>query len=263
MQVDPARSLAIVHADLPEVLAMAGERTDVATDAAMRTLRVIMPLHRDQIYFIVRADSKFEFIDDIVDARINLGPPQSEAARTAAALYRLLSGTSVTAANTTFLPAEDALVRLVSDGSLDVVVLVATPPARLLAEMKPESRQYIKLLKVDRNHPSTRRVLAAYTPATISAAMYPNIVGADIPGFAVANYLVTSAAETGDSARSLSRFAESLCRNAGPMQRVANARWGDVPMTFPPLGNGWRYYPPTLDGLRVCGVTEPALGTPR
>ena len=52
---------------------------------------------------------------------------------------------------TTFMTNEDALVKLIADKSVDVVALVLGQPAKLLTDMKPEVRQFIKLLKVDPN----------------------------------------------------------------------------------------------------------------
>ena len=50
---------------------------------------------------------------------------------------------------TPLLTNEEALVKLTVDKSLDVVVVVAGQPAKLLVDMKPEARQLIKLLKFD------------------------------------------------------------------------------------------------------------------
>ena len=40
----------------------------------IRPLRVIMPLYNEEIYFIVRADSPLNYVHEIKDAKINVGP---------------------------------------------------------------------------------------------------------------------------------------------------------------------------------------------
>jgi len=91
--------------------------------------------------------------------------------------YRLRFGGALPEAKTTFLTHENALVELIEDKSVDVVAIVAGQPAKLLADMKPEAKQFIKLLKLDPAQASTRAALQAYFPATIGAASYPNILG--------------------------------------------------------------------------------------
>jgi len=57
----------------------------------------------------------------------------------------------------------------VSGTELDVVVVVAGQPAKLLVDMKPEARRLIKLLKFDLAHPASG-TFKTYFPVTIRAA---------------------------------------------------------------------------------------------
>ena len=75
--------------------------------------------------------------------------------------------------------------------TLDVVVVVAGQPAKLLADIKPESRRLIKLLKFDPDHASSAAVLKTYFRANVRATSYPNLLNADLPGLAVKAFLVT------------------------------------------------------------------------
>ena len=52
-------------------------------------------------------------------------------------------------AKASLLTNEDALLKLITDKSVDVVAIVAGQPAKLFADMKPEVRQFIKMLKFD------------------------------------------------------------------------------------------------------------------
>ena len=68
-----------------------------------------------------------------------------------------------------FLSNEDALVKLTGDKSIDVAVVVAGQPAKLLADMKPEARALIKLLKFDAEHPPSKAALKTYFPTPVCA----------------------------------------------------------------------------------------------
>ena len=81
--------------------------------------------------------------------RINAGELGSGTALTSATLYRLMFNEPMADANATYLSNEEALARLVTDKTIDVVAVVAGQPAKLLVDMKPESRKLIRLLKLD------------------------------------------------------------------------------------------------------------------
>ena len=119
----------------------------------IRPLRVIMPLYSEEIQFIVHADSKLEYIHEIENARVNVGPIGSGTALTTTTLYRAMFGAPISDDKASFLTNEDALVKLIGDRSIEVVAVALGQLAKMLADMKPESKQYIKLLKLDPNHP--------------------------------------------------------------------------------------------------------------
>jgi hypothetical protein len=51
-----------------------------------------MPLYNEEVYFIVRVDSPLNFVHEIRDSRINVGPLKSSAAMSATTMYRLMFG---------------------------------------------------------------------------------------------------------------------------------------------------------------------------
>ena len=61
-------------------------------------------------------------------------------------------GQPIADGNASFLSNEEALVKLTTEKNLDVVVIVAGQPAKLLADMKPEAKQLVRLLKVDQQN---------------------------------------------------------------------------------------------------------------
>ena len=113
---------------------------------------------------------------------------------------------------------EDALIKLTSDKSIDVVVIVAGQPAKLLADMKPEAKQYVRLLKVDVDNPATKAALQTYVPATIRSASYPNWLDQDVNGLAVKAYLVTYDYTYRATVDHLAALARSLCQNFQVLQ---------------------------------------------
>jgi TRAP-type uncharacterized transport system substrate-binding protein len=221
-------------------------------------LRVIMPLYNEEIYFIARADSPLNFIHEIKGAKINAGALRSGTALSTTTLYKQMFGTPLPEAEASFLNNEDALVKLITEKTVDVVVVVAGQPAKLLVDMKPEARQLIKLLKFDPSHASSQAALKTYFSSTVKAANYPNLLTEDVPGIAVKAFLVTYDYAMAGTVNHLSKFARSLCNNFGVLQAQGHPKWREVELSLPELGRGWSYYPPMAREMRACLTGTPA-----
>jgi len=243
---------ALVQSDVYQAFLDQADAGNAEAGAIIKPLRVILPLYNEEIYFIARSDAPFNAVHEIRDARINVGPVRSGTAMSATTIYRLMFGRNLPDANASFLSNEDALVKLVGDKSVDVVVVVAGQPAKLLVDMKPEARQLIKLLRFDSANPASAQALKTYFPATVRAASYPNLLQGDIPGVAVKAFLVTYDYRLAGSTQKLSAFARSLCRNFPKLQAEGHPKWREVQMALPALGKGWSYSPPTERELRAC-----------
>jgi TRAP transporter TAXI family solute receptor len=252
LRYEPGVKLAIVQSDVYQAYLDVANRGNREAGEIIRPLRVIMPLYNEEIYFVVRADSKLNFVHEIYNARINAGEMGSGTALTTSTLYRLMFGEALDEERTSFLSNENALLKLTDEKTIDVVAIVAGQPAKLLADMKPEAREFIRLLKVDHSHPSTKPVLRTYFPATVRAASYPNILTEDVPAFAVRAFLVTYDYNLADTKKSLARLAESLCENFPKLTTKGHPKWKEVELALPELGRGWFYYKPTMDQLRSC-----------
>ncbi len=218
----------------------------------IRPLRVVLPLYNEEIYFIVRADSPLNYIHEIRGAKINAGALGSGTALTTTTLYRLMFGAPIPEWNASFLSNEDALVKLIGDKSVDVVAVVAGQPAKLLADMKPEAKDVIRLLKFDANHAASKAALKTYVPATVRATSYPNLLTEDVPGLAVKAYLVTYDYNLQHTQASLVAFARSLCKNFPALQANGHPKWKEVELAQPVLGQGWLYYPSIAREIRAC-----------
>ncbi|MBE7419161.1 MAG: TAXI family TRAP transporter solute-binding subunit [Ideonella sp.] len=251
---------ALVQSDVYQAFINQGNAGDANATAIIRPLRVILPLYNEEVYFIVRADSPLNFVHEIADSRLNVGPLRSGTAMTATTLYRLMFGRGIGEDKVSFLSNEDALVKLTGDKSVDVVVVVAGQPATLLTEMKPEARALIKLLKFDAGNPTSQAALKTYFQSTVKASNYPNLLAADVTGIAVKAYLVTYDYSRSDTQARLASFARSLCQHFGQLQSEGHPKWKEVSLSMPQLGQGWSYFGPTARELARCGA--PAAAKP-
>lgn len=241
------QQFAVLQADVAEAFLSAAARGNVEAGQFLAPIRVIAPLHEEEIYFIVRNDSPLNFIHEIADARINLGPLHGGTALTVATLYRLMFESAIPEQKTSFHSPQEALVKL-TEQSLDVVVISAPQPARLLADMKPGARRYVKLLKFDPAYSRAREMLKVYSAKTIPAASYPNLLDQDLPALAVKIYLVSH----GGNDLLLARFADAWCQNLPRLRAEGNPALSGLELALPPLVSGWRYSQPFERELRAC-----------
>jgi TRAP transporter TAXI family solute receptor len=253
--------LALVQSDVYQAFLDQAASGNPDAAALIKPLRLVMPLYNEEIYFLARADSPLNYVHDIRNARINLGPIGSGTALSAATMYRLMFGAAVPESRSSFMANEEALTKLIGDNPpVDVVVVVAGQPAKLLADMTPEARQHVKLLKVDVSHPSAKAALRTYFPATVRASSYPNLLAEDIPAFAVKAFLVTYDYNMQQTAGALARFARSLCENFPRLQAEGHPKWKEVELALPDLGRGWTYYAPTSSEIRACLASRSTPG---
>ena len=259
LRYEPGVKLALVQSDVYQSFVDLAAGGNAAARNLIRPLRVILPLYNEEIHFIVRADSERNFIHEINNAKLNAGEQGSGTALTSATLYRLMFGASMPDASTSYLSNEEALAKLVTDKTIDVVAVVAGQPAKLFVDMKPESRKLIKLLKFDPNHASSKAVLETYFQASLRASNYANLLTEDIAGLAVKAFLVTYEFERKETGTNLRNMARSLCQNFQVLQEKGHPKWREVNLALPELGRGWTYYAPTTRELRSCIAAKPKL----
>ena len=252
LRYDLGVKFAIVQADVYQAFldrAAAG-KSDAGT--IVRPLRVILPLYNTEIHYVVRADSPMNYLHDIEKAKINGGILGSGAALITHTLYRMMFNAPIPEAQDSFLSNEEALVKLIGDKSVDVVVVASGQPAPLIANMKPEAQKYIKLLKFDPQHPSSKLPLTVYSYSTVNASSYPNLLTESFTTIAVGAFLVTYDYNLEYTKSHLTRFARSLCQNFATLQEKGHPKWREVSLDTPPLAPGWIYYPPTTREIRAC-----------
>jgi len=259
---EPGVKLAVVQADVYQGIVDRAITGNAEAAALIRPLRVVLPLYNTEINYIVRADSPLNYLHELRDARINGGLVGSGAAVITHALYRMMFNLPMPEANASFLSNEEALVKLISDKSIDVVVVAAGQPAPLIANMKPEAQKFIKLLKFDPNHASSKPVLTVYSESNVLAANYPSLLRQEFTTVAVGAFLVTYDYTLKGTVDNFSRFGKSLCQNFAKLQAEGHPKWREVSLTLPNLGAGWNYYGPTAREIRACQTRKPIAIVP-
>lgn len=205
----------------------------------LERLHIVMPLHTQEIHFLVRADSPLRSVHEIRGRRINIGPADSAGALTARLLYQRMFEQTLAYGNTYTFDHAEALRRLVRDRSIDVLIVVAAQPAQWIAELPDSVRQSVKLLALDRNNPASERAVAAYLPTSVHATSYRNWLQQDVPTLAVMDVLVSEEPRDGSSQKVVDEVAASLCAKLPALQRAGHPKWREVqpglelPMGFP------------------------------
>jgi TRAP transporter TAXI family solute receptor len=259
----PGVKFAIVQADVFQTFVDRAAGANREAARIIGPLRVILPLYNTEIHYIARADSPLNYIHDLKDARVNGGLVGSGAAFITHTLYRMMFDSAMPEANATYLPNDQALIKLITDKSIDVAVVAAGQPAPIIANMKPEAQQFIKLLKFDPSHPSSKRPLTIYAPATVRAASYPNLLKESFTTISVGAYLVTYDYNLQTTVDYLIRFSRSLCQNFATLQAKGHPKWREVELALPRLNKGWTYYPPTARELRSCIAGKAQAAKPK
>lgn len=256
LRFEPGVKFAIVQADVFQAFIdkAGGGNTEAAR--MIRPLRVILPLYNTEIHFVVRADSPMNYLHDIKDAKINGGLLGSGSAYITHTLYRSMFNQPIPEANASFLSYEESLTKLITDKSVDVAVVTAGQPAPLIVNMKPEAQKFIKFLKFDPDHPSSKALLSTYTYATVRKSSYPNLLTEDFKTPAVGAFLVTYDFNMQGTVDHLVRFARSLCQHFPELQAEGHPKWREVDLSLPDLAAGWIYYPPTAREIRSCVAAQ-------
>jgi hypothetical protein len=247
---DAPQSLALMRYEALQVL-----RKDPGASAD--ALRVILPLYTEEIYFIVRRDSPLTFIHEVEQARINIGQVQSSRRLTVARLYEAMFGTQVPAANLSYLADDEALKKLVNDRSVDVVVVVAAQPSKVLANLSSAIAGGIKLLKLDTQNPASQRAIDVFLPTSVRAANYSAWLREDTRTLATMAFLVTTGSADAEGAERVETFTRSLCRKLPLLRLHGHPKWREVQPGFE-VDAGWPYSPFSKIALHSCEVDDAA-----
>jgi uncharacterized protein len=254
---EPGVKLAIVQADVYQAFVDRGAQKNADAWRTIRPLRVVLPLYNTEIHFVARADSNLNYLHDLKEARINGGLVGSGAAFITHTLYRMMFNQPIPEPAASYMPNAEALVKLITDKSIDVAVVAAGQPAPIIANMQPEAQKFIKLLKFDPSHPASKDAMKIYSPATVRATSYPNLIKDDFTTISVGAFLVTYDYTLDSTVQHLTKFARALCQQFPALQAKGHEKWKDVDLTLPALNDGWTYYGPTAREIRACRAGQP------
>jgi TRAP-type uncharacterized transport system substrate-binding protein len=229
----------------------AASRSNGRSSKTRERLRVITPLYTEELHALVRRDSPLEFMHELRDMRINVGPDQSSRGLTAARLYQRMFDTQLEASKLTTLSDEAALTRLVKDKSLDAMLVVAGQPAKWLRDLPPDLAQSVKLLRFDRNHLLGQKAIEAYLPATVRAASYGKWLSEDVPTLATMSFLVTLDYANTATAERVETFLRALCRNMPLLRQHGHPKWREVQLGLE-LETGWPYLAAARQAFEGC-----------
>ena len=216
-----------------------------------RGLRVVMPLFTEEIHVLVRRDAPVTYVHELEGRRVNLGPAGSGAEITASRLWERMFGAPAAPEIAHRLEDGAALRKLLDDGSIDAMVVVAGQPARWLERLPPEIGQRLRLLPIDPQHPFSQRAIETYLPTVVRAGSYPGWVGANVPALASMSFLASFAEDDPSGARRVADLARALCRELPTLRRDGHPKWREVQPEFQPE-TGWPYSPTATAALRDC-----------
>lgn len=251
LREDARAGMALISSDVVPALADAAASGGSEANRTLALLRVVVPLYQEDVYFVARKDYPADAVHEIKDARINVGPPRGNTALSASNIYRLMFGESIPDANISHLGHEEALVKLITDRSLDVVVFVAARPARLLANMKPEARRFVKLLKFDPQHAGHEKVEAIYGARALQAEHYPNLLQDEMTILTTRLYLAAFGNRRGDG-ELLARFARAWCRSLPRLHDEGHPALREIQPADSGLVSGWEYHNAVSRELARC-----------
>lgn len=247
LRENSGQQFALLQADVAEAFIGAAARGNIDAGLLLAPIRVIMPLHEEDIYFLVRSDSPLNYVHEIENARINLGVLNGSTALSVSMLYRLMFDAALPEQQISFHTHQDALVKL-TEQSVDVVAFMSSYPARLLADMKPEARRFVKLLKFDPKNPGAQRISKIYSAKVISPQAYPNLLDEELTSLAVKVYLVSY----GRNDALQARLAKSWCQNLSRLSDQELPALRGLEPGLPQLVPGWYYSYPFERELRAC-----------
>ena len=233
------------------------------------SLRVVMPLYDQEIYFIVRKDDPMRFIHEIEDKRIYMDIEGSGSNLAAKNTYVKMFGHAPNRVKPFIADGvkgddditkyrKSALWQLnhpgdgAADRQIDVVVLSGGQPMSILEKLGSD----YKLLTVDVTDPHVEKLLEDYQLGTALKQYYP-FLHTDTPVLTVKTYLITVAFRDKKRNDAVSQLASSICANFDKLTQQGHEKWKHIgwsPLNtkLPALASGWTYASNTQSILENC-----------
>ena len=238
LSIEKGMKLAIVQSDVFQKFKDMAVNGNQQAKNIVRKLRVVKPLYFEEAHFIVRVDENANYIQDIKNLRINIGPEGSGTAMTTSNIYKEIFGVYIPLKNQSSYGYAEALQRLLRN-DLDVVVYVSGQPTGRL-DMHKSAKNKIKLLAYD---DSSSLQSNSYYQADIKKSSY-RWLDKNINTLAVKSYLITFNYK-GSTRKPLARFSNALNKKFTILKSNGHPKWQAVNEDLKNLPGGWKYYEPT------------------
>jgi uncharacterized protein len=203
------------------------------------TLTYVTKLYNEEFHLLVRAD--IQSVADLANKKVNFDRRSTGTAVTATRLFGLLK-IPVVATN----EAQPIALAKLKKGEIAALAFVVGKPAALFESLKPADGLHLLAI------PLTPEVTAAYLPAKITAADYPDVVLKDQPvdTIAVATILaVANLQPLSDRYRNVANFVQTFFTDFQTLLAPGHhPKWEDVNLAaeIP----GWKRFPPADEWLK-------------
>jgi TRAP transporter TAXI family solute receptor len=219
-------------------------------------LRLVKPLYMEEVHFIVKKSSLLKKIQDIKDARINIGSNGSGTAMSSILIYKELFGDKIPHDNI-FTYNYDRAFRKLMKGDIDVMVMVGGQPISKLKSIPKRFQNKVRFLYYDKELPQQ---VYSYSITKIKKSSYP-WMQSDIQTIGVPSYLVTfNYGRTANKyqkkmKKALARMAFNFKKNVHLLKRCGHKKWKEVDKNLQKPLRGWRYYNVTDFGYKYNPTT--------
>lgn len=270
-------SLGIVQADAYQayvkLLSDPDPETKKWASDVISSLRVIMPLFDQEIYFIVRKDDPIRFVHEIENKRIYMDVEGSGSNLAAKNIYVKMFGhapnrvapfidKNVVGDGDITKYRKSALLYLnhpeqgPAERKVDVVIVSGGQPMALIEKLTDD----YKLLTIDTTNEKTQKLLSDYQ---VGAALKSNysFLATDTPVLTVKTYLITANFKDVKRNQSVNNIVSSLCANYDQLLQNGHEKWKSVPWTplnrkLPQLAAGWQYSLDAKNILENCNSQQ-------
>lgn len=228
--------------------------------AGSAALRVVAPLYREDVKFLVRSDSPLHFIHELEGRRINVGDPRSSRALTTRTVYARMFGHAPATRQLDTHDEAAGLTELIA-GRIDVLVHVgdASLP-KAVGGQPPSADSRVRMLSLDATNPAARKALQQFLPSRTAPIGAPDSRAAPdtVPTLAVMSFLVTSEPDGPASRERLGRLVHALCAaQRGAAMSQLDPLWRSVDPSMQP-DVGWPYDEAAARELGMCSQSQPS-----